>query len=364
MFVVTKLIIITLTIYYNPSSTIYHYFTSFQVYIESKITERCVRVRQWDRLGVYFEEAPGAVAYTFDATSPKALAHILDKAGDHYLKGDMVEFDTLTFPYDFSVSAHVDTNFTESSIGNNILGDFADCPSVLIPDYEHITAPTTTPSPGPPGPEGSRGPTGSKGDRGDRGPQGGRGPTGPAGKNGTKGDTGDIGPQGNQGIQGIPGIRGPPGQEIQGPKGERGPAGRPGPDWSGNSHASEGGNDDTSSSTFGSSGFSLVLFVWLLLVTLVLLALCVLYIIWKARNKRERSRKDKKLHAQFEDDTMRSTTCLDSSTLNKSWVDDLKDETTTIYSMDTITRDGKVPAPIHNDVPREEVTNYWPPQTT
>ena len=60
-------------------------------------------------MGVYFEEAPGAVAYQFNGNSPMALAHERQNSSIPADIGDMMSFDSLTFPYDFSISAYIDT---------------------------------------------------------------------------------------------------------------------------------------------------------------------------------------------------------------------------------------------------------------
>ena len=84
-------------------------FVILQIYIESKLTEACIRVEAGDRLGVFFEEASGPVAYKFDSSQPMALAHSRRNVTEVLAPGDAVYFDTLTFPYDFSMSAYIDT---------------------------------------------------------------------------------------------------------------------------------------------------------------------------------------------------------------------------------------------------------------
>lgn len=79
-----------------------------QIYIEAKFYP-CARTENGDRMGVFMEEAPGAVAYTFDASSPKALGHSLKDLNDPTPVGTVINFDTLTFPYDFSVAAYIHT---------------------------------------------------------------------------------------------------------------------------------------------------------------------------------------------------------------------------------------------------------------
>ncbi len=80
----------------------------FQTYIEGLLAYECTKVFPGDRFGVYLEETPGAVAYTFDALSPTALGHTLANISNTVPIGDSVVFDSLTFPYDFSIAAYVD----------------------------------------------------------------------------------------------------------------------------------------------------------------------------------------------------------------------------------------------------------------
>ncbi len=78
------------------------------MYISGKLLP-CARIENGDRMGVYMEEAPGAVAYTFDDSHPTALGHSLDDTNRPTEIGEVVRFDQLTFPYDFSVAAYIDT---------------------------------------------------------------------------------------------------------------------------------------------------------------------------------------------------------------------------------------------------------------
>ena len=73
----------------------------------SKLTE-CTVVEYGDRLGLYFEEAPGSVVYVFDAKEPTAFAKTVNTTNPPKV-GDLLHFDSLTFPYDFSVAAYVHT---------------------------------------------------------------------------------------------------------------------------------------------------------------------------------------------------------------------------------------------------------------
>ena len=66
----------------------------------------CFRVENGDRLGLHFEEIPGAVAYTFNATKPVAYGKHINSSTP---VGEIEGFSTLTFPYSFSVAAYIDT---------------------------------------------------------------------------------------------------------------------------------------------------------------------------------------------------------------------------------------------------------------
>ena len=78
-------------------------FCCLQIYLESLRFEPCILVRVGDRLGVYFEEEPTAVAYVFDADLPRALGVIVPEP---VAVGNVTEFDSLFFPYDFSLAAY------------------------------------------------------------------------------------------------------------------------------------------------------------------------------------------------------------------------------------------------------------------
>ncbi|MRB67584.1 hypothetical protein GH825_29900, partial [Bacillus thuringiensis] len=70
------------------------------IYIASKFTEKCMRVQAGDRVGVYVEEAPGAIAYTFDGASPDALVHTQPNVAEPQptAVNEVVEFGSPTFP--------------------------------------------------------------------------------------------------------------------------------------------------------------------------------------------------------------------------------------------------------------------------
>ncbi|KAK2174616.1 hypothetical protein NP493_789g00012 [Ridgeia piscesae] len=82
-------------------------------------------VRAGDRVGVYIEEVPGAVAYTFDPTPPFFLGGVFESI----VSNEIVSFkSTFPFPYALSFSVYLDTNMTLYGV----TGDpFPDCPKRL-----------------------------------------------------------------------------------------------------------------------------------------------------------------------------------------------------------------------------------------
>ena len=80
-------------------------------------------------MGVYIEEAPGAVAYTFDPTPPFLHAGVFDSL----VSNKTVSFESpLPFPYVFSLFVYLDTNMTLYGV----TGDpFPDCPKNLTIPY-------------------------------------------------------------------------------------------------------------------------------------------------------------------------------------------------------------------------------------
>lgn len=84
-----------------------------QLYIVSQIVRQCALVKAGDRLGIYLEELPWAIAYKFAADSPRALQYRAENITHPFDIFENVIFDPLTFPYNFSVLAYFDTG-TES----------------------------------------------------------------------------------------------------------------------------------------------------------------------------------------------------------------------------------------------------------
>ena len=190
------------------------------VYIIAKFMN-CVRVQEDDRLGLFFEESPGAVGYNFVDAGLRVFGKQFNS--DTLGIGTTVRFESQMFPYDFSVAAYIDTDLSQYDLTAG--GDEVRCPDgLLIPDVD--TLDDLTPSPavtGEPGATGEAGPQGEMGPQGPTGPDGAQGMTGATGPQGVMGATGVMGPSGPPGFPGNPGATGP-----SGPKGDQGPQGPPG----------------------------------------------------------------------------------------------------------------------------------------
>ena len=81
----------------------------FQVYIEGLLAYDCPRVLPGDRLGIYLEKTPGSVAYTFEPSNPLTLGFTNTNLSHPTQPGDNVMFESLTFPYVFSIAAFIDS---------------------------------------------------------------------------------------------------------------------------------------------------------------------------------------------------------------------------------------------------------------
>ena len=316
--------------------------TSFQVYIESKLA-KCVRVRSGDRLGVYIEEAPGAIAYTFNKDRPQALL-VEQNASDPIQLKDFITIEKLNFPYVFSLSAYIDTNMT---LYNNTDEDFPPCPAgLLIPPYGAVTLPATTPMtarPGATGPKGdagaqgevgSIGEVGPKGDAGSPGETGLVGSTGPSGFNGSVGATGDQGPAGVNGSAGEKGETGFDGDV--GATGARGPAGPTVTVQDPNALQSV----DEDDGMFGDPDFVMALFIWLIVLTVLLLIFIIVVAVLYRRRRRSADQRQKTgaggSNIVYSDRVQSHVYENDPK-----WISDMKEETETNYSNNTLTADGK-----------------------
>ena len=66
-------------------------------------------VAKGDRLGVYLEEAPGAIAFKFVAAAALTLGYTVQNLSSPTAINDTIRFDSPIFPYLFSAAAYVDT---------------------------------------------------------------------------------------------------------------------------------------------------------------------------------------------------------------------------------------------------------------
>lgn len=291
------------------------------IYIESRLTDRCIRVKEGDHLGILFEEAPGSIAYVLDDESPTALGNRVTDPDQSYNMGDVMSFDALRYPYDFSVAAYVDTDPTHYVATDPNL-DFVNCfPHVQIPDYENVTQflAGATGATGPMGATGLQGPAGLDGAWGATGEIGATGALGATGPIGTMGATGETGAQGEKGEQGE---RGEAGQ-----RGEVGPAGPPGEVIYVNNAA---GSANAGDNFFSSKEMSLFYLIWLIVLTIAVIVLVIITCILAKRTKNQREM----------DETMMTNsekfpgfdTIIKS---NGDWKEVLKDESSTLYSTDT-----------------------------
>ena len=108
-------------------------------------------MRSGDRLGVYFQEKPGAIAYKFDAERPMALGKTFGSDAPTQVN-ETLTFDRLNFPYDFSCAAYIHTDLAHYA---EETGDLVPCPvGLVVPDYTPIQAPA------PVGEKGEQGPAG------------------------------------------------------------------------------------------------------------------------------------------------------------------------------------------------------------
>ena len=303
-----------------------------------------MRVRAADRIGVYVEEAPGAIAYTFDGASINALIHTAVNVSDPQpvAVDDVVEFGSLTFPYDFSVTAYIDTNMT---LYNDTDDDFPACPKgLIIPPYGDATLPPTSPAPpvtGRPGADGATGPQGIKGNDGVNGSQGEQGEHGEQGETGEQGEQGVMGAAGFNGSVGATGVRGSMGYNgSTGVKGDTGavgpvgPRGLPGavvtvqPPEPANVQAEDDG-------LFSNPTYIMGLSIWVVVVSIIVVIAIIVFAVTHRMRREPREtvyvdRKPQPLMADNED-------C-------PSWMGTMKEETETNYSNDTTTSWPDAPA--------------------
>lgn len=262
-------------------------------------------MRDGDRLGVFIERAPGSVSYTFNQHQPRALAHHAPHTGSRtpYAVNEDVMFDDLVFPYDFSLSAHIDTALESYS---NPDAAFPICPrGLLIPDYEQVTLAPVTPGPG------LIGATGATGFSGVPGRNGVQGATGPAGPRGMKGDTGEAGPPGPKGDEPM----------------------MPYPNM-----------DDNGDGPLEGSDINLVLLIWLCVLSIMfLLLLILLCMCYKKVREFQLSKHDKSKQAELKgvSNTAMSGDAAEkrdvtAPSANTYWLDSLREQSEQQYRNDVI----------------------------
>ena len=352
------LLLRNLCIFVRSTTSLFMSFLVLQIYIESKLTEHCVRVRAGDRIGVYVEEAPGAIAYTFDGASLNALIHTAGNASDPQpvKVDDIVEFGSLNFPYDFSVTAYIDTNAT--LYNDTTDGDFPACPKgLMIPPYWDVTLPPTTPAPpvtGRPGADGATGAQGVKGSDGVDGAHGERGERGEQGKTGQQGDEGVMGAAGFNGSVGATGVRGSMGYNgSTGVKGDTGAVGPVGPRGLAGAvvtvQSPETANLQAEDDGFFSNPtYIMGLSIWVVVITIIVIIAIIVFAVTHRRRREPREtvyvdRKPQPLIADNED--------------RPSWMGSMKEETETNYSNETTTSWPDAPAALTT---ANETTTSWP----
>lgn len=70
----------------------------------------CLSVLKGDRVGIYAENGPVPISYAFMKVGhPATLRHPLGTSDRFVAIGQSVSFDALTFPYEYSVNAFIDT---------------------------------------------------------------------------------------------------------------------------------------------------------------------------------------------------------------------------------------------------------------
>lgn len=241
----------------------------------------CAIVQQGDRLALYFEEAPGAVAYTFDASDPRVFGKSEDFNAALEL-GQIKEFDSLIFPYDFSVAAYVDTDLNRYNLTNATYS--VDCPTdLLIPDVDIVEDLLPDLVTGAPGAPGAVGPRGLQGVAGATGPQGLPGAAGSLGLPGTDGEDGAIGATGPSGARGVKGVDGEIGATgLQGPQGIQGPPGPPGPP------GADSSSIETSpvASNNQESMDSLIVLIWLIILTITIIIILIVIVVLNRKKEK------------------------------------------------------------------------------
>ena len=250
----------------------------------------CPVIHQEDRLGLSFIDSPGSVAYTFDASHPEAFVTFLDPtlSLDLYT---IVKFDTLSFPYEFSIAAYVDTYLSNYNITPGVYS--TECPTdLLIPDADiadelisvpPITgAPDTTSATDLQESDGSS-ETGTEGPAAEDGTGGQTVATGPGGETRVTATAGTIGSGGINSLDSVNGHQEP--QVGPGPTSPPGPPSPapPGPSNSDYQNALPTSNKDDFMSI---DRWIYIFLAWLVLLT-IFIVFIILYLVGARRHKND-----------------------------------------------------------------------------
>lgn len=75
-------------------------------------SDLCLQVKAGDRLGVAIETVPSSVTYDWSFQSSQALVHSVSEPSLYPQIGDLVVFDSLYFPFQFSVMVKIELGMT------------------------------------------------------------------------------------------------------------------------------------------------------------------------------------------------------------------------------------------------------------
>jgi preprotein translocase subunit SecG len=277
---------------------------------------------------------------------------------------DTVEFESIVFPYDFSVAAFIytDDNSTFSS-------QIVECnPDAQIPDSGTRQVATIPPPvkgvSGAMGPVGYTGSTGFTGDTGimgligntgDTGIMGAEGVKGAMGINGTYGATGPIGSTGYTGPVGNTGAIGATG--ATGATGAKGPAGRDGEimyndtDSSNTSYSAVAGSSEQLTPSWTSENYMVGVVIWLSILSFIVIIFLILLVVLTCTYRRRRREVDQTKSAMRSQAPSEVGASTNGSTVEMrapmiqsdehdfgaandipAWMDDMREETTLPYS--------------------------------
>jgi hypothetical protein len=86
----------------------------FQIYLQTfTSSNRCFRVSEHDRLGLYFPGHNGSVAYDFAVGSASTIQRRMESQP---VINQVYVFDVLSWPYKFSIAAYLDTGIADETI--------------------------------------------------------------------------------------------------------------------------------------------------------------------------------------------------------------------------------------------------------